>query len=138
MKTYSNKWEDIEMVEQFIIITNNPMSKNKYIEKYEVIYIDGTVIDVYKKVRDYVHLNHRLLTHPLISSIKPNEIPFRTVIISKKRDTITDMESLNMIENSIDATNKFLKDFGIPNWNEKILEDFQLIDYDIIYNAIKN
>ncbi|ERI89910.1 GrdX family protein [Clostridiales bacterium oral taxon 876 str. F0540] len=126
------------MIEPLIIITNNPMCKEKYTGKYELIYVEGTVAVVYKKVRDYIHSNHRLLTHPLISSIKPNEIPFRTVIISKKRDNTIDIESINMIENSISTTEKFLKDFGIPNWSEKILEDFQLIDYDIIFNAIKN
>lgn len=47
------------------------------------------------------------------------------------------MESLDLIENSINTTEKFLKDFGLPKWTEKILGDFMLIDFDIIYNAIK-
>lgn len=125
------------MVELIKVITNNPMAKEQLEEKHDLEYINGSVIDVFKKVRDYIHLNHRLLTHPLVSSIKPNEIPFRTVVISKNRDTNIDMESLNLIENSISSTEKFLKDFGIPNWNKNILEDFELIDFDIIYNAIK-
>lgn len=125
------------MIESIIIITNNPMSKTNLEERYDLDYIDGTVIDVFKRVRDYIHLNHRLLTHPLVSSIKPNEIPFRTIIISKMKDNNIDIYSLELIENSISTTEKFLRDFGIPNWSEKILEDFQLIDFDIIYNSIK-
>jgi hypothetical protein len=105
--------------------------------KYSVEFIDSSVIEVFKKVRNYIHNNHRLLTHPLVSSIKPNEIPYRTVMISKKRDAKIDMQSLDLIENSINTTEKFLKDFGLPNWNEKVLQDFQLIDYDIINNVLK-
>lgn len=125
------------MLEPIIVITNNPMARKKLEGSLSLEYIDGSVIEVFKKVRDYIHLNHRLLTHPLVSSIKPNEIPYRTVIVSKGKDNNIDLESLSLIENSLDATDKFLKDFGIPKWNEKILEDFQLIDFDIIYNAIK-
>ncbi len=125
------------MIEPMIVITNNPMSKEKLEANYTLEYIEGSPIEVLKRVRDYVHLNHRLLTHPLVSSIKPNEVPYRTVIISRNRGNNIDIESLSLIENSINTTEKFLKDFGIPNWNKRILEDFQLIDFDIICNAIK-
>jgi hypothetical protein len=125
------------MIEQVIILTNNPMINESLNIKYSVEFIDSSVIEVFKKVRNYIHNNHRLLTHPLVSSIKPNEIPYRTVMISKKRDAKIDMQSLDLIENSINTTEKFLKDFGLPNWNEKVLQDFQLIDYDIINNVLK-
>lgn len=125
------------MIEQVIILTNNPMTNESLNIKHTVEFIDSSVVEVFKKVRNYIHNNHRLLTHPLVSSIKPNEIPYRTVIISKKRDTNIDIQSLDLIENSINTTEKFLKDFGLPNWNEKVLKDFQLIDYDIIYNVLK-
>lgn len=124
------------MIESIIIVTNNPLVHEKLNNKYLLNFIEGSAVEVLIKVRDFIHNNHRLLTHPLISSIKPNEMPFRTIIISKHRDNNIDMESLELIENSIYTTYKFMKDFGIPNWNESILQDFQLIDYDIIYNAI--
>ena len=111
------------MVEPFFIVTNNPMSKEKFGVNFNVEYVDGNVIEVFNKVRDYVHKGHRILTHPLMSSIKPNETPYRTIALTKK------------IENSIMTTNKFLNDFNTPNWSEKILLDFQLIDYDLIYHA---
>jgi hypothetical protein len=125
------------MIEPMIIITNNPMAKHNFEEKYKIEYIEGNVMDVYKSVRDCVHRGHRILTHPLMSSIKPNEIPYRTVIISKNADNNIDSFSLNIIEESIGALEKFLRDFPIPNWNEKVLEDFKLIDYDLIYNVLK-
>jgi hypothetical protein len=127
----------IVMIEPMIVVTNNPMAKKELEASYKLEYIEGNVVEVFKKVRDYIHLNHRLLTHPLVSSIKPNEIPYRTVIISRDRDNNIDMESLSLIENSLNITDRFFKDFGFPNWSEKILEDLQLIDFDIIHNAIK-
>ncbi len=124
------------MIEPVLIVTNNPLSKEKYQEKYEVQYINGNVLEVYKVVRDYLHIGHRLLTHPLMSSIKPNETPYRTVILSKNRDNNIDMNSIILIENSIMTTKKFLKDFNTPNWSDKILLDFQLIDYDLTSHGL--
>jgi len=124
------------MNEPIFVISNNPMSKEKLNSKYDVEFIEGDVVKVFKKIRDYVHLGHRILTHPLMSSIKPNETPYRTIILSKNRDTKTDVDSLMLIENSIMSTEKFLRDFSTPNWSEEILLDFQLIDYDLISHAI--
>jgi hypothetical protein len=56
---------------------------------------------------------------------------------SKMKDTNIDLESLEIIEESINTTEKFLHDFGIPKWSEKIMEDFKLIDYDLILNVLK-
>ena len=124
------------MVEPILIISNNPMSKQKFTPEYNVQFIEGNVIEVFKKIRDYVHLGHKILTHPSMSSIKPNETPYRTVIISKTRYNNTDVDSLMLIENSIMTTEKFLRDFSTPIWSEKILLDFQLIDYDLISHAV--
>ncbi|WP_027631599.1 GrdX family protein [Clostridium hydrogeniformans] len=123
------------MRESCIIITNNPLSKEKFNSFYKVEYIDEDVVTLLNKVRDYIHLGHKLLTHPLMSSIKPNETPYRTVVISKENKDM-DVDSLMIIENSIATTLKFIKDFNIPSWPQNILDDFQLIDYDLIQNAI--
>lgn len=124
------------MIEPLIIVTNNPMSKEQFEIKYKVIFIEGTMMDILKKVRDNIHEGHKLLTHPLMSSIKPNETPYRTICISKEKLKNVDFQSLSIIEESIMTTEKFLNDFKTPQWNEKILLDFQLIDSDLIYHAI--
>ncbi len=124
------------MIEPLIIVTNNPMSKEQFESKYKVVFIEGTMMDILKKVRDNIHEGHKLLTHPLMSSIKPNETPYRTICISKEKLNKVDLQSLSIIEESIMTTEKFLSDFKTPQWNEKILLDFQLIDSDLIYHAI--
>lgn len=124
------------MIEPLFIVTNNPMSKEKFEKKYRVEFIDAPQLDILKKVRDYIHKGNRLLTHPLMGSVKPNETPYRTVCVSKEVVNGVDLQSLEIIENSLATTEKFLKDFNTPQWSEKILADFQLIDSDLIDHAI--
>lgn len=124
------------IIEKFIVITNNTLSKENLEKDYDVEFLSIAPLDLLCKVRDYIHLGHRLLTHPLMSSVKPNETPFRTVLISKDKEKQLDMDSLNIIENSINTTKRFLNDFDTPNWTEEILQDFQLIDYDLVHHAI--
>ena len=112
------------------------MSKEKFEIKYKVIFIEGNMMDILKKVRNNIHEGHKLLTHPLMSSVKPNETPYRTICISKEKLLEVDLQSLSIIEESILTTEKFLNDFKTPQWNGKILLDFQLIDYDLIYHAL--
>ncbi|MHC1720286.1 MAG: GrdX family protein [Clostridiaceae bacterium] len=123
-------------MEPIIVVTNNPMSRAEFKEKNTVEFIGGSTMEVYKRTRDLIHEGHRLLTHPLMSSIKPNETPYRTVLVTKKSFPELDLQSIQYIEEAIHATEKFLKDFGVPAWTEKVLEDFQLIDYDLISHAI--
>ncbi|MEG1254188.1 GrdX family protein [Clostridium sp.] len=124
------------MIEPLFIVTNNPMSREKFMEKYQVEFIKGPQLDILKRVRDYIHKGNRLLTHPLMGSVKPNETPYRTVCVSLETMDKVDFQSLEIIENSIATTEKFLNDFNTPNWSEKILADFQLIDSDLIDHAI--
>lgn len=125
------------MIEPLFIITNNPMSKSSFENKYVVEYIEnGTQIDILKKARDYVHLGYRLLTHPLMGSVKPNETPYRTICISNKKEAMVDFSSIEIIESAIATTEKFIRDFNTPDWSEKILLDFQVIDLDLIAHAI--
>ncbi|MCR1933373.1 GrdX family protein [Clostridium tepidum] len=124
------------MNNKVIMITNNNLISEKFNEKYRIEFISSTVNEVFKTVRDYIHKGHELLTHPLMSSVKPNETPYRTVVISEKCKEMVDIQSLNYIEESIQSLEKFQKSCGTPTWNENILEDFRLIDYDLIYNAL--
>ncbi|WP_346939481.1 GrdX family protein [uncultured Clostridium sp.] len=124
------------MIEPLFIVTNNPMSKEKFEGKYKVEFIDVPQLDILKKVRNYIHKGNRILTHPLMGSVKPNETPYRTICVSAEVVNGVDLQSLEIIENSIVTTEKFLRDFNTPQWSEKILADFQLIDSDLIDHAI--
>lgn len=124
------------MIEPLIVITNNPISYKELSKKFEVMYIEDHVTEVYKVVRDKVHIGHRILTHPLMSSIKPNETPYRTICISKEKCEKCDYNSLMLIESSISTVDKFLNMAPIPQYSESVMQDFQVIDFDLINRAI--
>lgn len=118
---------------QYIIITNN----SSVFESYpEAMFLDGELyLKVLEVSRDYIHQGHRLITHPLAGSVKPNQNPYRTVIISKESNTL-DFNSLSIIEDAITITKKMIKDKKLPNWNKEIREDFKFVDKSHIDSAI--
>lgn len=118
-----------------ILITNNKYVFDKY-KDISIYYEDATYMDILKITRDKIHAGHQLLTHPLSGSIKPNETPYKTIMISEKKDDL-DMEGLNIIEESIATAKKFQENKSTPNWTERILDDFRVIDLSLIENVLK-
>ncbi|MCX7951846.1 MAG: GrdX family protein [Clostridiales bacterium] len=124
------------MKEKPIVITNNPLTKSSLDGRFDVIYKEVDLVDVLIVVRDYIHKGHKLLTHPLMGSIKPNQTPYKSVAISKKNYMDIDIMSLEIIENSILKAKAMLDNKKLPQWPKDALEDFSLIDYDLIKNAL--
>lgn len=119
-----------------ILITNNYNVYNKYKDNMDITYDESlSYIEVLEYTRDKVHQGHELLTHPLSGSIKPNETPYKSILISKKSDKL-DFNSLRIIEESINTTEKFLNNKITPVWTEKVLEDFRVVDLSLIENVI--
>lgn len=120
-----------------VIITNNKSVYEKYNDKFEFVFNeDYSYRDILDMVRAKIHEGYELLTHPLSGSIKPNETPFKTIIISKEKGKL-DYQGLNIIEESIMAFDKFYQNKKIPNWTERVLDDFRVIDLSLIENVIK-
>lgn len=121
-----------------ILITNNKYVSDKFKEKLEIIFLEGSnYIEILNFVRDKIHTGHELLTHPLSGSVKPNETPYKSIIISKKVGTL-DTNGLGIIEESILTAKKFIKNKPTPNWSEKVLDDFRVIDLSLMENVIDN
>lgn len=117
-----------------MIITNNEWVYDKYKDTYSTLFIDGSFRDVLVKVRDKVHEGHELMTHPLASSIKPNETPYKSVIISENKGNLN-LESVYIIENAIMSFDNFNLN-KIKNITEKMKEDFKLIDLTVLESAL--
>lgn len=114
------------------------MVNEKYSDEMTVIYLDDLeLLKVLEVVRDKIHLGHELLTHPLSGSIKPNETPFKSVIISDKIGSVN-FESLKIIEESIATAKKFLDQKKVRNWPDRIIEDFRVIDFSLITSGIES
>ena len=123
-------------MEKMIIITNNSNVKEFFepLSRYDVEFIEGGYGDVLYKTRDYVHKNYKLLTHPLSGSIKPNETPYKSIAIEKGSEL--DMFSLELIDNAVSVYEKLQHDLKTPMWIERILDDFRVIDLDLLKNAL--
>jgi len=84
-------------------------------------------LQVLQAVRDRVHMGHELITHPLSGSVKPNETPYKSVIISTETGALC-LRSLSIIEESIQTCEKF-PPLNIP---QNALQDFMEIDYSLL------
>ena len=121
-------------------MTNNPRVRDVYGSKYCVLYQDCSFNELLFAVRDKVDKGHRLLTHPLSGSVKPNETPYKSIMISVDRGPI-DFESSSLISSAITAaTDKKFEKYveRQKTFNKRILEDFQLVDYCVIRSAIES
>ena len=120
-----------------IIITNNEKVYNKFIKIMDVVYLEeSNYLDILLYVRDKIHDGHKLLTHPLSGSIKPNETPFKSIMISSTTGEF-DTQGLLIIEESILTAKKFINNKPTPNWVERVLDDFRVIDLSLMENVIE-
>ena len=116
-----------------LLVTNNEKVRTKYGPLCTVRFVDGGHNDVLKTVRDLVHKGHRLLTHPLAGSVKPNETPFRSVALSGEAGAV-DLPSLELIEEAMSMCRQFPPRFhrgedAPPDMRDDFAEiDFRLID----------
>lgn len=121
------------MKKHYIIITNNPLVPEKLGSPDTVVYESISYEDILRKVRDRIHEGHKLLSHPLSGSVKPNETPYKSVIISTGKGEI-DEGSLAIIENAIQACGKFV--FKSDKYKPEVYDDFQLIDWTLLESAL--
>ena len=95
-------------------------------------------MDVLVKVRDYIHKGYRIETHPMAGSLKPNQIPFKTVVVAWSDIAVDKQEFYEqalLIENCISTCEKFMKDRTTPDWPESIREDFRDVDLSLLEGA---
>ena len=116
------------------LITNNPKFIEENLKGIEIEYLDVSYIDILRKVRDYVHENWEIVTHPLYGSVKPNETIYRTIVI--KENNSLDITSVNLISDAILTFKKFRNNREVPQWTDRVKDDFSVIDHDLIINAI--
>ena len=121
-----------------IIITNNPKIVESISGKnIDISYFEkADFMEILYKARDFIHLGYKLLTHPIVSSIKPYETPYKTIVLAYNNGEI-DLESIELIENSIELSKNFL-DKPRRKLTETIDEDFRLIDYELINGSIES
>ncbi|KRL67317.1 GrdX family protein [Companilactobacillus versmoldensis] len=116
----------------FYILTNNPMVQEKY-PKITELDDNFSVGDIFAGGRNAIHLGAHLINHPLAGSIKPNQSPYKSLVLSDDKGEL-DLFSLKLIEGAIQVLRKFPS--RSRPYDESILEDFQVVDLDLLDSAI--
>lgn len=116
----------------FYILTNNPMVQEKYPEITELD-DNFSVGDIFAGGSNAIHLGAHLINHPLAGSIKPNQSPYKSLVLSDDKGEL-DLFSLKLIEGAIQVLRKFPS--RSRPYDESILEDFQVVDLDLLDSAI--
>ncbi len=115
-----------------IVVTNN--ASVNLLEQDQ--FVEGTLLDVLRRCRDLVHLGHQLISHPLVSSVKPNETPYKSVVLTKRGGSQVDFQSLSIIEASLQTAERMLGERPLCAYPERVLHDFQFIDRDLLETAL--
>lgn len=118
-----------------ILVTNNDRAAAKWTGDVKQVVMRETYEEVLKTARDFIHTGHRLLTHPQASSLKPNQTPYRTILLYGEREALR-MEDLDRIEQAIEGFKKWNDIKSIPAYDEKTAYDYKTIDLSMIENII--
>lgn len=120
-----------------LIITNNSKVIDRYKYNFALEYVESAdMLAVLIKTRDYMHKGYTLLTHPLSGSLKPNQTPYKSILLLSEDESL-DFEKLQLIENSIETFYKFFENTNISKWSDKIKADFETIDLSLISSCLE-
>ena len=124
-----------------LIITNNPKTA-EYIEQQRKAQQNGANAEdielifcasgeeLYIQVRDYIHRNWKLQNHAMYGNIQLHKQPYRTMLLNE--GITLDTPSLQLWEQAMER----VKRNKIPNYSEKILEDFQVLDFSLFSSVV--
>lgn len=118
---------------RYRIVTNNPLVRDCLNGWYEIDYHEVTFREILVIVRDLVHLGHELYTHPIAGSVKPNETPYKSIVVDKAPGAFS-MEACNLMSNALITFDKF-KPLNVV-YSDYHHQDFQLIDYTLLCGAL--
>lgn len=100
------------------------------------IILKQTYEEVLITVRDMVYDRHILLTHPQATSLKPNQTPYRSVIVYPGSGEDA-MKAILLIEKCLEVYRRWQEIAASPaSYPEKVLDDFKTIDLSVVDNVI--
>jgi hypothetical protein len=127
---------------KYFILTNNPMAAEEFGDTHDVRFVDGKLIDVLIRARDLINEGAVLLSHPLYGSVKPNETPFRSILLQQGKSQDgelpppADAESVRLIGNAVSAFEKFIDKKEVTD--PQLLEDFMVVDLSLLRSAVES
>ena len=131
-----------ELVMKYFILTNNSQAVEEFGVTHDVRHIDGKLIDVLLAARDLINEGAILLNHPLYGSVKPNETPFRSLLLQQGKSAsgdapaMPDPESVRLIGNAVSVFEKFTGKKEVTD--PRLLEDFMVVDLSLLRSAVES
>ncbi|MGS0764957.1 GrdX family protein [Syntrophomonas curvata] len=120
---------------QVLIITNNPMVKNT--NNAEICFVTGDCRHVLYQAFNKVAMGHRLLSHPLAGSIKPETNPYRSVVLSRLK-TGVELSTLAMLERCLEKVEAGIGKRAAAGNDLSFAQDFQMIDKELLEAAMQS
>ncbi len=121
--------------EELLIITNNPLIKENY--DVEQCWVEGDCKEVIMQAYNLVALGHQLISHPLAGSIKPNQNPFRSILIAKVPGEV-DVSALKLVGNCLRKAEEFMENKIQIDLKTAFKQDLQLVDQYLLLSAIES
>ena len=118
-----------------ILVTNNDRAAEKWGDKVEQVVLVETYEEVLLKARDLIHTKHKLLTHPQASSLKPNQTPYRTILLYQQTEE-DNTGDVCLIEEAMETFEKWNRIRQTPEYGENVDYDYKTIDLSMIENVI--
>ena len=112
-----------------ILITNNPLLEASFAQNYKVEYVDISPIEILRRVRDFVHLGHGLITHPMAGGLPPGLSPYKSVVVTCVSGDLN-MDNIGIIESALDSYSRGYVDPS--KYSKKHLEDFARLDMALL------
>lgn len=126
---------------KYYILTNNPRAAEEFGKTHDVRFEEGGLKNVLLRARDCVNRGDVLLSHPLYGSVKPNETPYRSILLQQGKSQAgstapADPESVRLIGNAVSAFEKFID--KKPVTDPRLLDDFQAVDLSLLRSAVES
>lgn len=124
---------------KYTLVTNNPDCLVRYGDSMEVVFDpDWTYLEVLLQVRALVGQGLLLATHPMAGSLKPNQTPYRSVLLADQ--TMEDkepFEDVRLVEQGIACCETFLRCRALPHYPPEIQRDFRTLDLSFLEGALR-
>ena len=121
------------MRKDVVLITNNPRFLH-LIDSSRIQLLHGTPLDVLIAARDAVHVGNELLTHPLYGNLRPDQQPFRSILLrrsAQKEGRL--LESISMIEEAVFLYRSYGSRILTPeSLSPAALEDYVFVDCELM------